>query len=55
MFRYDIKAMDELPGDYLKSLYETILNISDEIEEDVISKGGKSFSVSYNKEEVKLL
>ncbi|XVF70538.1 hypothetical protein PTKIN_Ptkin11bG0169500 [Pterospermum kingtungense] len=55
MERYDIKCMDELPGDYLKSLYETIINISNEIEEDVMSKGGKPFSVSYTKEEVKRL
>ncbi|XVF70539.1 hypothetical protein PTKIN_Ptkin11bG0169600 [Pterospermum kingtungense] len=45
--------MDELPGDYLKCLYENILNISDEIEEEVMSKQGKSFSFSYTKEEVK--
>ncbi|XVF70537.1 hypothetical protein PTKIN_Ptkin11bG0169400 [Pterospermum kingtungense] len=55
MYRYDIKGMDELPRDYLKSLYETIINISDEIEKDVMSKGGKHFSVSYTKEEVKRL
>ncbi|XWS28559.1 hypothetical protein CRYUN_Cryun25bG0080500 [Craigia yunnanensis] len=50
--RYDISAMDELPGDYLKSLYETVLNISDEVEEDV-SKEERSFCVSCIKESVK--
>ncbi|XVE79238.1 hypothetical protein DITRI_Ditri14bG0041900 [Diplodiscus trichospermus] len=52
MQRYDINAMDEVPGDYLKSIYETVLNISDEVAEDV-GKEGRSLSVSYANEEVK--
>ncbi|XVF19703.1 hypothetical protein REPUB_Repub11eG0133500 [Reevesia pubescens] len=50
--RFDISAMDELPVDYLKCLYEAILNISDEVGEEV-SKEGRSFSFSYTKEELK--
>ncbi|KAK8479393.1 hypothetical protein V6N13_039268 [Hibiscus sabdariffa] len=51
MERYSKDAMDELQGDYLKSIYEIVLNISDEVEEQV-SKEGRPFSVSYTKAEV---
>ncbi|GMJ07086.1 terpene synthase 21 [Hibiscus trionum] len=52
--RWDRSAMDELPGEYLTSLYEAFLHISDEIEE-MVRKEGRSSSVFYAKESIKKL
>ncbi|XVF69192.1 hypothetical protein PTKIN_Ptkin11bG0060700 [Pterospermum kingtungense] len=54
MFRYDINAVDELPTDYLKNLFEAILSISDEVEE-IVSKEGRSFTAYHIKEAIKKL
>ncbi|XVF46927.1 hypothetical protein PTKIN_Ptkin03bG0067500 [Pterospermum kingtungense] len=50
--RFDMSGMDEIPMDYLKSIYETVLNISGEVEQE-LSKEGRSFTVPYCKGEVK--
>ncbi|XVF46928.1 hypothetical protein PTKIN_Ptkin03bG0067600 [Pterospermum kingtungense] len=50
--RFDMSGMDEIPVDYLKNLYETVLNISDEVEQE-LSKEGRSFTVPYCKGVVK--
>ncbi|XVF77892.1 hypothetical protein PTKIN_Ptkin14bG0084100 [Pterospermum kingtungense] len=52
MLRFDITAMDELPADYQKILYEIMLNVHDEVENQV-RKEGRSFSVSYAENEFK--
>ncbi|XVF57035.1 hypothetical protein PTKIN_Ptkin06aG0170600 [Pterospermum kingtungense] len=54
MQRFDMSAKDKLPSDYLKLLYQTILDIHDEAEEKV-SKEERSYSVSYTKNEFKKL
>ncbi|XVF69194.1 hypothetical protein PTKIN_Ptkin11bG0060900 [Pterospermum kingtungense] len=48
--RFDISAMDDLPADYLKTIYEIILYVHDE-SENKIRKEGRSFSISYAKTE----
>ncbi|KAH1048781.1 hypothetical protein J1N35_039565 [Gossypium stocksii] len=50
--RFDIGAVDKLPTDYLKFLYETILNVHNKIE-DKVRKEGRSYAVSYTKNELK--
>ncbi|KAK6247385.1 hypothetical protein QUC31_018950 [Theobroma cacao] len=50
--RFDISAMDELTANYQKILYETILDVHDEVENQV-RKEGRSYSVSYTKDEFK--
>ncbi|KAK6235208.1 hypothetical protein SCA6_010545 [Theobroma cacao] len=52
--RFDISAMDELTANYQKILYETILDVHDEVENQV-RKEGRSYSVSYTKDEAKLI
>ncbi|KAL1076101.1 hypothetical protein V6Z11_D10G006100 [Gossypium hirsutum] len=52
MQRFDISVIDELPTDYLKLLYETTLNVHNEIE-DKVGKEGRSYAVSYTKNELK--
>ena len=51
MFRFDLIVMVKLPADYLKLLYETIIDVHDEAEQKV-SEEGRSYSVSYTKNEV---
>lgn len=48
--RWDIKAINELPR-YMRQLYRTILHVHDEMEEE-LNKSGKSYTISYVKEEV---
>ncbi|KAL4296903.1 hypothetical protein GQ457_12G026080 [Hibiscus cannabinus] len=52
--RWDTSAVDELPGEYLRNLYEAFLHISDEVEE-AVRKEGRSSSVFYAKEAIKKL
>ncbi|XWS20740.1 hypothetical protein CRYUN_Cryun31cG0128700 [Craigia yunnanensis] len=54
MQRFDMSVMDKLPADYLKLLYETILDVHDEAQQKV-SEEGRSYSVSYTKNEFKKL
>ncbi|XVF08857.1 hypothetical protein REPUB_Repub07fG0040200 [Reevesia pubescens] len=44
--------MDELPADYLKNIYETILNVHDDAE-NYARNEGRSYSISYAKDEFK--
>ncbi|KAK9029436.1 hypothetical protein V6N11_026553 [Hibiscus sabdariffa] len=50
--RWHASAVDELPGEYLRNLYEAFLDISDEVEE-AVRKEGRSSSVFYAKEVMK--
>ncbi|TYG97051.1 hypothetical protein ES288_A10G006200v1 [Gossypium darwinii] len=52
--RFDIGIMDELPTNYLKLVYETILNIHNEAE-DKMRKEGRSYAISYAINEFKKL
>ena len=49
-FRWDISAMDLLP-EYMKLIYQSVLDIFDEMEAK-IAKEGRSYCVHYAKEEV---
>ncbi|OMO90643.1 hypothetical protein CCACVL1_07328 [Corchorus capsularis] len=49
--RFEIVPMDELPAD-LKPMFETLLNVHDEVE-DQVREEGRSYSVCYTKDEVK--
>ncbi|XP_021278901.1 probable terpene synthase 6 [Herrania umbratica] len=50
--RFDIRAMDELTANYQKILYETIIAVHDEAENQV-HREGRSYSVSYTRDEFK--
>ncbi|KAL4298341.1 hypothetical protein GQ457_12G026090 [Hibiscus cannabinus] len=50
--RWHASAVDELPGEYLRNLYEAFLHISDEVEE-AVRKEGRSSSVFYAKQVMK--
>ncbi|MBA0819961.1 hypothetical protein Gohar_021438, partial [Gossypium harknessii] len=52
--RFDIGVIDELPTNYLKLVYETILNIHNEAE-DKMRKEGRSYAISYTINEFKKL
>ncbi|XVF05157.1 hypothetical protein REPUB_Repub05bG0147600 [Reevesia pubescens] len=52
MLRFDISAMDELPADYQKILYEIMLSVHDEAEKQVCMEG-RSYCFSYTKDEFK--
>ncbi|KAG4123899.1 hypothetical protein ERO13_D10G005266v2 [Gossypium hirsutum] len=52
--RFDIGVIDELPTNYLKIVYETILNIHNEAE-DKMRKEGRSYAISYTINEFKKL
>ncbi|OMO69138.1 hypothetical protein CCACVL1_19650 [Corchorus capsularis] len=49
--RFDIRAKDELPIEYLRTLYEVVMNIFAETEEEM-SKRGRAYSVDYTKKEL---
>ncbi|XP_020416962.1 (-)-alpha-pinene synthase-like isoform X2 [Prunus persica] len=46
--RWDVNCMDELP-DYMKIFYQTLMNLFNEIEEEMVKKGN-SYRVYYAKE-----
>ncbi|KAK8571915.1 hypothetical protein V6N12_027983 [Hibiscus sabdariffa] len=48
--RFEISAMDTLPDDNQKVTYETMLYITSETE-NVVQKEGRSYTISYTKEE----
>ncbi|XP_039043990.1 probable terpene synthase 6 [Hibiscus syriacus] len=48
--RFDISAMDQLPTDHLKLVYECVLKVLDEVEKQV-RKEGRSYAVSYIRNE----
>ncbi|XVF83186.1 hypothetical protein PTKIN_Ptkin16aG0113800 [Pterospermum kingtungense] len=50
--RFDIRAMDELPAEYLKILYDFVLSLHDEAENKVRNEG-RTHSVSYARDELK--
>ncbi|GLT91550.1 hypothetical protein SLE2022_094330 [Rubroshorea leprosula] len=50
MLRWDRSALDQLPTDPLKALYKAILDTHEEAEKEV-AKEGRSFAVTYTKEE----
>ncbi|KAK8643624.1 hypothetical protein V6N13_012910 [Hibiscus sabdariffa] len=50
MKRFDIAAMDKLPSDYLKLVYQVILDAHDEAEEKVRNEG-RSFAAFYARKE----
>ncbi|XWS27612.1 hypothetical protein CRYUN_Cryun26dG0131700 [Craigia yunnanensis] len=50
--RWDISAVDQLPADYLKILYGALLNVYDEVDR-MVSKEGRSYSMSFTKDELK--
>ncbi|KAL4297222.1 hypothetical protein GQ457_12G026130 [Hibiscus cannabinus] len=50
--RWHASAVDELPGEYLRNIYEAFLHISDEVEE-AVRKEGRSSGVFYAKEVIK--
>ncbi|TYI04270.1 hypothetical protein ES332_A10G005500v1 [Gossypium tomentosum] len=52
--RFDIDAIDDLPTNYLKLVYETILNIHNQVK-DKVEKEGRSYAVSYTINEFKKL
>ncbi|KAK5791932.1 probable terpene synthase 6 [Gossypium arboreum] len=52
--RFNIDAMDELPTNYLKLVYKTILNIHNQVE-DKVKKERRSYAVSYLINEFKKL
>ncbi|VVA37655.1 PREDICTED: (-)-germacrene D synthase, partial [Prunus dulcis] len=49
--RWDVNCMDELP-DYMQIFYQTLLNLFNEIEEEMVKKGN-SYRVYYAKEALK--
>lgn len=51
--RWDISAKDLLP-EYMKPIYQTLLDIYDEIEAEA-AKEGRPYCVNYAKEEVSQL
>ncbi|KAK8683208.1 hypothetical protein V6N13_039274 [Hibiscus sabdariffa] len=51
--RWDRSAVDELPGEYLRQIYEAFLHISEDVEE-AVRKEGRWWSVFHSKEAVKL-
>ncbi|GMI96279.1 terpene synthase 21 [Hibiscus trionum] len=50
--RWDRSAVNELPGEYLRNIYECFLDISDEVDE-AVRKEGRSWSVFHAKEAMK--
>ncbi|GAB4827226.1 hypothetical protein Ancab_034113 [Ancistrocladus abbreviatus] len=46
---WDISAMDNLPTDYLKFLFQLVINVYDEIEKEM-STEGRPYAASYAKE-----
>ncbi|GLT56608.1 hypothetical protein SLA2020_296390 [Shorea laevis] len=50
ILRWDRSALDQLPTDPLKALYKAILDTHEEAEREV-SNEGRSFAISYTKEE----
>ncbi|GMI92261.1 hypothetical protein like AT3G14490 [Hibiscus trionum] len=50
--RFDVSAMDELPDDNKRILYETLLNATEEAE-NLLQKEGRSHVISYLKDEWK--
>ncbi|KAK9029432.1 hypothetical protein V6N11_026549 [Hibiscus sabdariffa] len=50
--RWDRSAVDELPGEYLRQIYEAFLHISEDVEE-AVRKEGRWWSVFHSKEAMK--
>ena len=46
--RWDIDLIDQLPQEYMKVVYGTLLNVYSEMEEEV-AKEGRSFAIDYGK------